>query len=188
MYRVRTVITGYGSYPALSTMYFNESGGTAQNAADAVRAFWAGFAGTLGNGLTCQVQLDVALINASDGALTGSTTVTSAVLAFTGSGEPLPFATQGLIKWNTGVVLDRRFVRGRTFIPAFTETAQTTGAPTSTIITLMETQAANLIANATSELVIWHQPVGVPPAGGVAVVAANARGWEKWAVLRSRRD
>lgn len=188
MYRVRTSITGYAAYPALSTMYFDEAGGTAQNAADAVRAFWAGFAGTLGNGNTAVVEADVARIDETDGALLGAISTTTTSVPFTGTGEPLPFATQGLIRWNTGVVLNRRFVRGRTFIPAFTESAQTAGSPISTIMTLMTTQATNLIANSTSTLVIWHQPVGAPPGFGQAVPAAGATAWEKWAVLRSRRD
>lgn len=188
MYRVRTAITGYGSYPALSTMFFNESGGTAQQAADAVRAYWAGFASSIGNGVSLQVEAEVALIDSADGSLTGSAPVTTTVVNGSSAGEPLPFATQALQRWITGVVLDGRFVRGRTFIPALTELLSTAGAPTTAILTTMATQAQNLIADANSVLVVWHRPSDPTLADGAAVVVAGHSEWAKWAVLRSRRD
>jgi hypothetical protein len=169
-------------------MFFGELGGTAQQAADAVRAFWASLASTLGNGVSAQVESDVAHIDENDGSLTGASATTTTAVAFTSSGEPLPFATQGLIRWTTGVVVNGRFLKGKTFVPAFTETNSTGGAPTAATLSSMSTAAQNLMADANSTLVVWHRETAPGAGDGEAVFVTGHTEWAKWAVLRSRRD
>lgn len=188
MFRVQTVITGFGGGPFLNTLYFDEAGGTAQQAADAARNFWAGIAGLMVSTLGIQVQLEVAQINAATGALTGSQSIVSAPLACTSAGDPLPSAAQGLIRFLTGVVLDGRFVKGRCFVPGLTELNNTGTRLTATSKTSLEVAANNLIADINSVLVVWHRPKGVPPAGGVQVVASGRSVWDEFAVLTGRRD
>ena len=82
---------------------------------------------------------------------------------FTGtdSGDPIPPSSQGLVRWFTGQVANNHLIRGRTFMPAITENDSTLGKPTTGYITAVEAAADALIADADSELVVWHRPTSV---------------------------
>jgi hypothetical protein len=96
----------------------------------------------------------------------------------------MAFATQGLIRWRTGVFIAGRELRGRTFIPGATESRSANGRPDSTYITTAETAAQDLLDNAAlgAALVVYsvtHRQVELVQSRSV---------WGQWAVLRSRRD
>jgi Flp pilus assembly protein TadG len=205
MYRVTTKFTGPQiNGGGIQQFYFDLGGGTAVQAAAAVKTFWAGFSGFLQTGNSIEVQAGVEQVVDTDGRIILIYATTGQTTATTGGSEPLSPATQGLIQWRTGVYSDSREIRGRTFIPAMMESLNTSGAPASSLVTAVNTLAAALIADANSILVTYRRErlarpqVGVPGDpwflrqqahrdGEFAPVTTGAL-WSKWATLRSRRD
>lgn len=188
MYRVRTAITNFGGGPFLSTMFFDTTGGTAQQAANAVRAYWLNFLTHLTTGVVVTVEPAVYTLDPATGQATAVDNTTTATVTGTSSGDPLPSTTQLLQRWNTGIFLSGRLVRGRTFIPTLTELVNTNTRPTAAILTAADTAGGNLIADANSVFVVWHRPTPAAPSSGSMVVVNGASSWTEWAVLRSRRD
>lgn len=188
LYRVRTGIVGFGGGPFLSTNFFDAAAGTATQAADAVRAFWAGLASLMTTGVLVQVEPEVAQLDTATGALTAILPVTEAVVTGTSSGDPLPAAAQALVRWGTGTFLNGRQLKGRTFIPTLTELANTNTRVNAAALSTIATQAQNLMTAANTDLVVWHRPtVALPSSGSFGLVTTHST-WDDWAVLRSRRD
>jgi hypothetical protein len=190
--RVRTEITAVSGSPYLSTFHFPGSGGTdAEAAADGARAFWAEIVASMAAPTSVQVVGEVEEFEPETGNLLAVFQSEQAVLVASGSGDPLPWATQGLIRWRTGAFIDGRELRGRTFIPALTEGHSTQGRPTAALITIL-----NTAAGAVNDLLgVWQRPrlasEGPPVVearDGQIVPVASFSVWTQWAQLRSRRD
>jgi hypothetical protein len=181
LYRVRTAISGPIGGPALSTMYFGSSGGTAQQAADAVRAFWQAARLRICTGWTIQVQPLVYDLDIATGLLTGVHSTSTSSVAGTQSTDPAAGFTQGLAQWHTGFFIAGRELIGKTFLPGVGEVDSTNGAPSSNYLTDMTAAAVGLQGAANAVLTIYsrthHSSVGV----ATASVSSN------WAVLKSRR-
>lgn len=164
-------------------MYFTAiSGKTPQDAADAVYTFWHDARTAISNQYTIDVQPDVFTIDVATGQPTSSSsTTTLQVTGGTGT-DPLPWATQGLVKWTTGTFLFGRQLQGRTFIPGPGEDANTNGVPVSGYKSTLQTAAGNLLSASNAELVVYsrvHKHTE-PVSGHIE--------WSKWAILTSRRD
>lgn len=196
--RVRTIFTGVAGSPWYSNLYFRDDGGTpvANAASTAVATFWGSLNAQMLQGTTYTVQPEIPRIDDTTGQIQEMTTSTVKTANSVSGAEPLPFASQGLIRWTTGSYVDGRQVRGRTFVPALLEGSNANGVPNSTLQTVMLNAANALIADAGTILVVWHRPKytsvpGSPPVlerpGSSANVSA-ASVWGQWAVLRSRRD
>ena len=183
MYRVRTVFTGTPGAPYLSTMYFAQSAGTAQQAATAVGVFWGAVDAVLSNSMNWATEADVAIVNAADGAVTAAVATTTSLGTGSLPGAQLPRASQGLIRWLTGVYVAGRQVRGRTFVPGLTEDANTTdGILVPATAATIDAACATLIGSANADLEVWSRSLGQ---SNVATVGTT---WAEFAVLRSRRD
>lgn len=183
IWRVRTIINGGSGASQLATHYFDQAaGGTAQAAANAVRSFWDSLKNNLHSSYTFQVDQAVEDIDVATGQPTGLTAVTAAVVTGADSSDPLPWATQGLAEWRTGVYLGGREIRGRTFIPGNVEENNVLGVPKAIFVAQITTSATTLASDPLSSLCVYStkkRAIGVVTAG---------QGWDKWAVLRSRRD
>lgn len=184
--RVRVVWTGVAGAPYYSNFYF--SGVTdptsAQDAVDYVDTFLSGFSTSLASALIATGDPEVQLINDADGSLLGSEAVTPLSVTCSGGADILPRFTQGVIQWKTGVVVNGRLLRGRTYIPGFVEVSNVAGGvPLSTLVT-----SASALAQALSDepspphLVVWSRTHGVS-----SPVLSGAM-WNQWGTLRSRRD
>lgn len=183
LWQVKTQITGGSGAAQLSTMFFDQpAGATAQDAANAVRAFWDGVKTKVSNLYSFQVELAVEDIDIATGKPVGLTAVTAAVVTGTIATGVNPWQTQGLIQWRSGVFLGGRELRGRTFIPGTLIADEGTGVPTASYITTLNTAASTLASDPNSSLAIYSRKkraIGVVTSG---------QAWNKWAVLRSRRD
>lgn len=194
MLRVRVASSGWDGGPGLNTFYFS---GTTENAADAqvahdrVRAaLAASFNGIWANRVTGIVAADVDVINASNGQITNTHTVTaSAAVLGTSGASILPTSTALMLRLGTGGYVGGRKVRGRVYVsPMGLGVADNNGAP---VIGLSVGVAA--FANAMTfemtngvQWVVWHRPkLGV---GGLALNVTTCTFAPKFAVLRSRRD
>lgn len=183
LWRVRTAITGGSGSAQLSTMYFDATAPfTAQHAADAVRSFWNDCKNGISNVYTFQVEPDVFNIDTATGKAVASTGTGTLPVTGTEAGDPLPWATQALMRWGTTTFIGGRQIRGHTFIPGMVETNNTLGVPTAGLQTTFNAAAATLIGNLAAEFVIYSRKNGIG-----AVVTSDAM-WSKWSVLRSRRD
>ena len=188
MYRVRTVFNGPQGTPWLSTMFFDAAGGTHQQAAAAVGAFWGAVDALQTNQVAWATEPDVAEISEANGGLEGVESTTPV----TGSGalsvEPLPWVSQGLLRWRTSTTIFGRQLRGRTFIPALCTGATDDGNLTATQATTLNGIAAALIADANSTLVIWHRQTADGNNDGDMAPVTSGTMWQSFATLRSRRD
>jgi len=182
VYRIRTTFTGGPGGPYLSTFYFNVVGGlTAANANAATGTFWNAIKAHIHPSISFATEAEVAEVDIATGQVTGIVAVTPVTGTGTGSGELLPSATQGLLRWRTGTFVAGREVRGRTFIPGGLESESGSGVPAAGYITAINTAAAALIADANSDLMVYSKK------NRDAVPALSGSTWSQWAVLRSRR-
>jgi len=183
IYRVRTSFSGVVvSGGGFSTLYFLDSGGSAQDASDAAGAFWNAVDARLNQNLTWATEPDVDELNVGTGALEGSNAVTPTSGVGASSTEAIPYASQGLLRLRTGVVAGGRELRGRVFIPGMTEADSSGGVVLAAAITAFDAAAASLISDSDSAWVVWSRT------HGVAATVATASTWNQFAVLRSRRD
>lgn len=184
MFQTTVVITGLSGGPYYSSFTFQgETQGVADAAIAAVEDFWVAGRNYIKSGSLISCDGVSTIINSSTGQPTGLLQSTAWSTSGLDTGQPLPPATQGLVRWRTGVFVGGREIRGRTFLPGVTETYSTTGQPDSAYTSAWATAAAALVADAGCELAVWsraHQQV--------ATVTASNVWTSNFAVLRSRRD
>jgi len=190
--RVKTTFAGLTGAPYLNLMHFTGTGGTAASAAAvAVSNFWGEIDARMHTSLTWTRDGSVEEFNEETGAITALHATDAVSGAGALGGEPLPFAVQGLVRWRTGVFVDGREVRGRTFVPGLTESDSTSGVLGAGAAAAM-TSAAGTLEDA---LAIWQRPkvdrTVDPPVveriGTIVPVASHSIAVQ-FAVLRSRRD
>lgn len=182
MWRVRTVFTGVQGSPWVNTAYFDQSTGTPGDAVTAVATFWGVVDGLIDNEVDWATQSDVETVDEDTGNVTAVTQVTPQTGTGAVSGDALPFATQALIKWRTGLYIGGREVRGRWFIPGLTETACDNGRLSSAAAATIQGAVNGYVASVGVDPVIWSRVHGVAPNIDTGTV------WTEFAVLRSRRD
>jgi len=179
IYRVNTRWTGVAVGGGVTVMHFQVGvpGGTtteAQACVDAVRDFWTTLAPRISASGSWVVDGSVDLLNPATGTLTGNRGVTSRSGLGSGSGDFLPLQVQGMVRWDTSVVLDGHRLRGRTYIPGPTEADNGVGGvPIGTYTSGLNTAAATLVGLTTAELQIWHRPIPDGAPGGPRVGAAQ---------------
>jgi phage tail tape-measure protein len=123
------------------------------------------------------------VIDDADGALVGNYSVTAQSGGGSSNTDEVPRTSQALVQWSTSVIINRRRLRGRTFIPGYVEAANTTGGvPLPASMSSLQTAAAALIADTGNELRVYSR------AHNTSAVVQGATTWDQWATLRSRRD
>lgn len=164
-------------------MFFGQGGSnTAQLAATAVSAFWYGLRTVIANDYQMVVDPEVFSIDQATGEPTSVESTTQDSVTGANTAEPLPWVSQGLLRWHTGVFVGGREVRGRTFIPAPTTDDNTGGVPNSTYLGVLNTAGAALISATNVTLLTYSRQHHT----SFAVISRSP--WTKWAELRSRRD
>jgi hypothetical protein len=87
------------------------------------------------------------------------------------------------MRFETGVIVNGRRVRGRAFVPGLSEPMNTAaGNPLNTLVTLMISAGQGLITDPGNTLMVWSRT------HSQAHEATAAGASSKWATLRSRRD
>lgn len=184
LYRVRTrfgggLVVGGG----INDLYFLQASGTAAQAVAAVAALYNAVAPGISPQVTFVTDPEVLTIDDATGGGVTITTITPNNGVGSGTGEPLPPTTQGLIRLRTAGFVGGREIRGRIFIPGYVEARNSSvGTPDSTAINQMNNGIAALLAAANSDLVVYS------PTHHTSVPVLSANAWGQWAVLRSRRD
>lgn len=184
MLRVRTVWTGVAGTPWYTNLYFDGTGSTdATAAAAAWRAFLTGFSFQFSSQITAQIDPFVAQIDAPSGDITGGYTIaTPAGVVGQETGAMLPTQTQSLTTLYTPLYVGGRNIKGRVFLPAYTEAANDfDGTLLSSYATALEAEWATLLGTGP-DLLVYSRKNGTDAPVSAATVST------KWSVLRSRRD
>lgn len=183
MWKVTQVATGVAGAPYYFVGYFDQAAGTAQQAADAWRAFLGTTAGNHQTPYAFQPITVVDLVDPVDGDLLGTANVSVGSLQFTSTTFSLPASNQVVVGWRTGVYINGREVRGRTNIARIPVSgADAQGAVNPTLATTIQGRITTLLSNATADFVLWSKKNGTWETVTSGYTAAN------FGVLRSRRD
>lgn len=187
--RIRSVWTGPQIVGGgVTDLYFVTDVIQADAVAANVKTFWDSIIGNMADGNQVVVEPEVVFLNEATGAVVNfAQTPTLAPSVGGSSADPLPPATQALIRWQTAGIVNNRRVRGRTFLPAMTESVSTEGVPSGFLPAEVEDAILDLLGQGDGELVIWSRPVEGGRIGSLHVVTGGGL-WDQFAVLRSRRD
>lgn len=124
VYRVTAIWTGFPGAPGYTKFSFADlTDATSRNAAGAkVRALFAGLQAYFKTSWSIAVQPSIDEFDMATGALLGSQLMTTPPTALAGTGSAAAVYAGGsgfCVTWNTGLIYNRRRVRGRTFfVPA----------------------------------------------------------------------
>ena len=189
MIRVRANWTAPSGGPYLTTMYFDGSTGTdATNAATALSNFLGAVDGSLSSLFSWSIDPTVVFMDETNGDIVSAAAVSVASGSGAGSTDVLPRAVQLMYKWTTGEYINSRQVQGRTFIPGILEGSNIDGTVPPVTQSTFLAFATSFLADANSTPVIWHRPSSPGASDGSAWPINGASVWNKWAVLRRRRD
>ena len=196
--RVRTVFTGVAGSPFYNNLYFGTIADVInpQACVDAVDVAWTTLTSIMRIDLIGAIEAEVPIIEDTTGEIQSVVSTTGGVVDPTSAAEPLPTASQGLVRISTNTFLNGRRLRGRIFVPGLTEASQSTGVPNASTITSLAAMGMSLINDANTNLVIYRRPrpeedppnPNKPARDGASASAVSATGWGQFAVLRSRRD
>lgn len=187
MYRVQTVVTGVAGSPYYIVGYFDSSAGGAQSASEAWHTFITGSTTGTANGFPLGSQVrtepEVQSVNPVDGAILGIAVAPAIVQSGANPGQRLPPSNQILVRWRTGVYIDRREVRGRTNLPCgFEEDSTADGTLPVELQLAYGVRALGLVGNEAARHVIWSKK------NGAWQETTTASVWGQFSILRSRRD
>ena len=193
--RQRTILSGFQGGPGVATMYFLD----VATAIESVSRFWSSLTAILPNTVHITPERSGDTIEDTTGALTGSW-LGGVVSTSVGQNPGAYSAPSGaVVTWRTSTVLDRKRVRGRTFVvPLAAGAYQDDGTLGAGAIGTIQAAATQLILEQSNSFVVWHRPfagraaVGTIPArpahlGGHGLITASSVP-DRAAVLRSRRD
>lgn len=135
-----------------------------------------------------EFSTEVREIDETTGELTGVGSVTAPAAVSGGTGtNPLPDASQVLLRWRTASVLDGRRVGGRTFIPNVVRDAAVAGNFGSTSAFIGQFGVPAIRDN----LVIWSRPrvatEKLPARAGSIHAVVGVDCWSEFAIQRRRR-
>jgi len=184
MLRVTTLLTGVSvAGGGMNVLHFEGSGaGNAESCRTAAVNFWNAI-GVLGNATnSAATQGDVEEVDPTSGNITDVFPGATVVKVFQNSGEVLPQSLQALVRVRTGIYVGGREVRGRIFIPGLSEAQSATGNVLDSTRTAIQTACNALIGSAPTRLGVYSRT------HHVFHPAANITVWDKFAVLRGRRD
>lgn len=109
------------------------------------------------------------------------------------SGDPVPNASQALLRLTTNTITDGRLLKGRVFIPGLSQFAINAGEPSGDVLSAFGSAFAGLVA--LDEWGVWQRPRAAKPeaeppvaarAGAFATIISTSA-WNEMAVLRRRR-
>lgn len=198
--RVRAKWSGLAGGPYLSTWYFLFELGDVTSVITNVRKFLTDLAPVFASQLSVSLEPDQMIFDEADGHLVGveSDNVGAAIVGTAGP-DPLPMATQGVIRLTTGGIVNSRRVRGRFFVPGPVENNSTNGVPVASYLTAIN-GAANTLRTTSAgggDWCVYSRPLteemipkdsDLEPRPGSAHSVEGVSGWSNWGVQRKRRD
>lgn len=193
MSNVREILTQWGGSSGgvhYSVMFFDSLGAIATQRT-ALQTFWTSVKAQVSPHWGYTILTTGRDLDETDGSLVAAWAEASAKTGVgTGGTEQVADATQALIRWNTNVILNGRFLKGRTYVPGLQNAALTNGNLGVAPKAALQAAANSLIA--AGGLMVWSRPVKDPvthsvirPGSGHFAVSATI--WDELAILRKRR-
>lgn len=182
MRRCKVEWQGLGGLPGLSTFYF----GVASPNVSVLTTFFTTLRPLFPSGLTWNIPQSGDELDDATGALTGGW-LGSGGGSVTANGGNTPYAAGvgAAVQWNTGVINNRRRIRGRTFLaPLLASKFDASGTIDSAALTTLQVACSTLAAGGVA-FGIWHRPVN--GAGGLYAAVNDALVPDRVTSLRSRR-
>lgn len=182
--KVDVVWSGLPGAPYYTQFFFGHEPGSATASAAAVRTFLLALVNMHVTPLVAQIRPDQVIIDTATGKPTATETgAAQAQVPFAGTGDPLPYMTQVLIRMKTGLYNNGHRLQGRIYIPGCREASNIGGVITATDLTNYNTAAAALISGtaSTGKWAIWSRKYK----SWGSIDSASA--WSEWSVQRSRR-
>lgn len=208
--RARVQLSGFRGAPGLNTFYGIAEGMdlpvAANNFADRIVAFYNEINGPttttslMVDGYTATVEGTMAVIDEATGDLISEIPVTTSPLSVEGDriGNQSPNATQFLVRFSTGGIVNNRLVKGRVFVGPLFAALDQDGTPTAAAATQVRDAAQTHLVDPGDTLVdqptlqVWSRPfegsATVDPRVGTTHIVIGASVPDFFAVLRSRRD
>lgn len=143
--RVRTVWSGAPGLPGYTNTFFSVPS-PAQELIDSVRDAWTVLVADINTNVTATVEATVMNLDVLSGKFTGATAGVARTVDMTALGQALPLQVQGLIFLSTGEFVNGHELKGRWFVPGWTENDNSTGVPSSNAILKMINVVNTLIA------------------------------------------
>ena len=182
--KIPVVWNGLGGLPGVSIFYSSTTNAVA--AVAALTTFFNAVKGAFPNGVTWDLPSSGDTFEDTDGGLSGIWTgATGGQVTGTGGSGGYAAGVGARIQWNTGAIINRRRVRGSTFmVPLITAAYDSNGTIASSHLGTM-TSAANALVT-TDTLMVWHRP---SPGGsdGALIDVVTGTVADKVSTLRSRR-
>lgn len=188
--RVRISWTGFLGGPGVSTFYFSET--AVPNSG--LRTFFNGVSTYLPNVVTINFPQAGDKIESTTGEIVGGWTAgpTTPVTGQVAAG-PYSGASGACVDWLTNSIVGGRRPMGRTFlVPLAANAYQSDGTILEAARTALTSDAVNLVAAFTPNMLVWSKPkedpAGVVIRPGAASPVVGARVPDLAVVLRSRRS
>jgi hypothetical protein len=157
---IRQVIvdwTGGTGLPGQSVLWFDSIANMSTVTTD-LHTLFNSIAGSVLPGISVKVRDSGKEINDANGALTGAWTG-SVTASIGGSGSAYAAGTGLQLRWNTGLIVGRRRLVGRTFIaPIVSGAYDTDGTLLGAIVTALQGYLSTWLAASGSHQVVWHRP------------------------------
>jgi hypothetical protein len=191
MLRVRTISTGVAGAPWYTNVYFEGSEASrAQDAVTSMGLFWTAIRILIHPSITMAVQADVPNIDPVTGDTLAYYSAVPQTITGNADGELLPPASQALVRLATSAVVANRRLKGRIFVPGFTEANSQNGNLSAFALGIIGPAAQEFATRASIRPVVWSRPApdASPARTGDSAPTTGATVWNQFAVLRSRRD
>lgn len=188
LYRMRVQWGGTGVVGGgISTFYF-ASGATLANISPAVNTFFTAIKGNVPNTVTWTIPNGGDTLEDTTGELVGSwSSGGSFTVVATGTNQ-WASGVGGRFNWQTNTVINKRRLRGSTFIcPMPNNLFDTDGTLNNTAVATMNTAAAAFIASTGVDFSIYHKPHPKGATNGEAHAVLSGTFPDKISWLRTRR-
>lgn len=180
--RVQTIGTGVAGAPFYTNLYFEGGIWSPTAMRDRVADAWDQLTNYLNNGATFTVQGLIPEYDVATGQTVGQEVVANALPVSGASTEPgMAYHTQGLVQWRTGVFVLGRELRGRSYIPALTEAANSDGAPVGGFTSALNDFVDALTTSAQPQISVYSRT------HGDARTVTGGAPWNQFAYMASRR-
>lgn len=182
--RIRIVITGVPGTPAYLNYFFEATTLDAGNYQTAVLDMIDAGKAALRSGTTWTAVNPIPIIDVATGEVTDVAIGDGGAVAGTDSSDALPPANALLMRMHTSVFVGGREVRGRSFVPYFTEASNSAGSPSGATVSGWNGlfQDMNGTGGANGAMVVWSR------AHARAEYVSSFDAWSQWGSVRSRRD
>jgi hypothetical protein len=182
--RIRTLFTGVAGSPAYSNLFFDASTVDAGTYQTAVLEAWDSNSSVFQSALTITMVNPIPIINVATGQVVDVAVGDGGDTQGTDSNDALPPTNCALVRMHTGIFVAGREIRGRCFVPYFTEANSTGGKPTSAFVAGWNTVFNNLqgTSGANGAMVVYSR------AHARAEYITSFDTWTQWGSVRSRRD